>query len=264
MNLSEVFNKWFGGFGRPRVIWAGGTRFSQFSGNIYDHDIVRSIIDCIATHVAKAEALHVRLDDQGRIKDVKRNSPYVKLLNMRPNGIMSGYELKYKLASQFELNNICMAYVRWEGPQPVGIYPIDYQQYQVVKTASGDWGVRFTDQTSTEYLLPLDEVAVARKFFAKDPVYGESNEIIRDRLTTMQAADSGIVDAMGVSNKVRLVHKVKRAIVSNPDAINDASEFAKRFEKAAQERFYCWRRSRLTLPKAAMSAIVAPDVYMFQ
>ena len=86
------------GFTKINYVYAGSSsRSAPFNKEAYQQEIVRSVIDAIATHAAKAEALHVVLDRDGRVKDIKRNSPYVKLLNQSPNPLMTGYDLKYKV-----------------------------------------------------------------------------------------------------------------------------------------------------------------------
>lgn len=44
------------------------TKSTPWSREVYEQETVRAIIDCIATHAAKAEAMHVVLDKDGRIK----------------------------------------------------------------------------------------------------------------------------------------------------------------------------------------------------
>ena len=85
-----VFSNFIDAF-RPKVrVYMGPVgRSKPWTREVYEQETVRAIIDCIASHCAKAEAMHVIVDQKGRIKEVKRNSPYAKLLNMQPNTLMS-------------------------------------------------------------------------------------------------------------------------------------------------------------------------------
>ena len=103
-----LFDKLFGKVRVRYVYYGAAGRSAPFDREAYEHETVRAIIDCIATHCAKADAMHVVLDKEGRIKDIKRNSPYVKLLNQQQNDFMTGFDLKYKLLTDIEANTTAL------------------------------------------------------------------------------------------------------------------------------------------------------------
>lgn len=234
MGLMDAFKNWFGGRGTRVIWWPAGTRGPGPVREIYEHDVVRAVVDCIATHAAKSTAMHVRVDDKGRISEILRNSDLSKLLTIRPNGLMTAYDLKYKLVTQLLTRTTSMAYIRWDGPHAVGIYPIDYQQYEIFEGSGGVWGVTFTDPTGQQYTLPLDETAVLRKYYNADPVYGSGNRPLIEAIGTMQSADRSVRDSVDISNKARILHKTKKSMLSPADKTGNAEEFAKRFDEAGK------------------------------
>ena len=57
------------GFTKIRYVYGGSSsRSAPFSQEAYEQEVVRAVIDCIATHAAKAEALHVIMDKDGRVR----------------------------------------------------------------------------------------------------------------------------------------------------------------------------------------------------
>lgn len=164
-----VFSALFGRFRPKTKLYFGlGGSSPGWNRDVYEQETVRAIIDCIASHAAKAEAMHVILDRNGRVKEIKRNSPYVKLLNQRPNSLMSGFDLKYKLVAQLEDKTTALAYIKWEGPEgttPTAIIPISYQQFTFGRIDGGGYAVRFDSPTvlfeysGTEYKEQIDRHA---------------------------------------------------------------------------------------------------------
>lgn len=229
--LNSIFSKWFGSW-RPRITLYMGAQNTKFNREAYEHACVRAIIDCIATHTAKAEALHVVVDENNRISKILRNSPYAKLLNIRPNELMSGYDLRYKLISQLESNTTAILYVKWRDGKPEAIYPVNYRQFQFAQAADGSWAVLFTDSMGAEHKLPMEDCVVLRKYYNNSDVYGDGNGPVYEVLDTLKAADSSFAAAVEASSKVRFLHKKRSINVSPLDKTVNASEIGARLENA--------------------------------
>ncbi|MFA7256801.1 MAG: phage portal protein [Kiritimatiellales bacterium] len=231
-----LFQKLFG-FVKIRYVYAGSSaKSAPFNKEIYEQETVRSVIDCIASHTAKAEAMHVVLDKEGRIKEIKRNSPYSKLLNLQPNGLMTGYDLKYKLISHLENNTISMCYIKWGGKdnmQPVMMIPVAMNSFEICPIDTGGYAVKFVDDEGTERALPIEDVVLLRKFFNRYDVAGDGNDAITDTLTMIKATNASLLDAVTVSNKIRGIIKQKKAMLDGDDVKLSQQSFAERYSAAA-------------------------------
>lgn len=214
----------------------GGTsaRSAPFSKEAYEHETVRAVIDCIATHAAKASAMHVILDKDDRVKEIKRSSPYVKLLNQRPNPLMTGFDLKYKLITHVESNTTALCYVKWNGTIPEAMIPIAFQHFEVLSISDGGYAVQFTDYDGTQYTLRIEDVIILRKFFNTRDVSGDGNEPVYNTLDMLKAADEGLKDAVTVANKVRGLLKQKKAMLADTDVAASTAKFTERFNSAAE------------------------------
>lgn len=229
-NLLDLFRP------KTKIYYGAGGRSVAWNREIYEQETVRSIIDCIASHAAKAETMHVIVDHQGRIKEIKHNSPYAKLLNQRPNPIMSGFDLKYKLVAQLEEKNTAMAYIKWEGITPKAVIPIQYSFFEFYGLQGGGYAVQFTDETDGKvYTLNVEDVVILRRHYNHHPLAGDSNRPIYNTLTMVKASDEGLVEALTVANKVRGLLKQKKAMLAPEDVEKSTKEFVDRFQKAAKE-----------------------------
>lgn len=229
-----LFSKLFGKV-KVRYVYSGAAaRSAPFDREAYEHETVRAVIDCIASHAAKAEAMHVILDKDGRIKEIKRNSPYAKLLNQMPNPLMTGFDLKYKLITHLEAYTTALCYVQWEGTTPKSMIPISYSNFEIMPIDGGGYAVQFTDYNGMQYAVNIEDVIVLRKFFNTRDVAGDGNEPVYNTLDMLKAADEGLEQAVTVANKVRGLLKQKKAMLSAEDVQKSTDDFMTRFNYAAE------------------------------
>jgi HK97 family phage portal protein len=206
----------------------------NWSRNGYHHDMVRAIIDCIATQVAKSEVMHVVMDENGRIQKIVRNSPYSKLLNARPNDLMSGYDIKYKLAAQLEMYTTALCYIKWDGLRPEMMIPVDYSQYEILEMSGEGYAIRITDRMGERTAVPLEDVVIIRKFYAEGEASGDGNEPLREVLRMQAETDEGLQRAIRTSNRIRGLLKQKVSMLDAEDSSAAGDAFGKRFDKAAE------------------------------
>lgn len=204
-----------------------------FTGDAYEQRTVRSIIDTIATHFAKSEAMHVIVDKNGKIKSVEHNSAYARLLNQQPNPWMSAFDFKYKLVASLESTTTSMVYVRWAGNLPAMFMPINYSTAEIYPTIAGSYAIKFYTTDGEKYTLPIEDVIILRKFFQKSDLWGDGNLPIYSALNLIKAGDQAFSEAMSVSNKMRGILKQKKAMLDPKDVEKEADLFAERYIRAA-------------------------------
>lgn len=230
-----IFNNFFK---KVKTVFAGSyfgyqARSSPWTADAWDHDIVRGIVDCIATHAAKGTMQHVIVDKDGRISETKRDSRIVRLFNEKPNDVMSGFELKYRFFAQLETQTTAVLYIKFENGEAAAVYPVDYRMFEFREVQGGGWAILFTDYEGIEQVLPLECCVVVRKFYNYRQAAGDGNKPIYNVLSMAKASDEGFVQALTVSNKVRGLIKQKKAMLDPEDVKKSQTDFAKRFEDAA-------------------------------
>lgn len=232
-----ILKNFLNSFKQRFVVYTGFSRAhsSPFNKNLYEQETVRAVIDCIATHAAKAEAMHVVVDDKGRIKEIKRNSEFVRLLNEQPNAIMSGFDLKYKVVTQLETHTTALCFVKWgKDLKPEYFIPIPYNSFEFIPVSDGKYAVAF-DYEGEKYNVYLHDMVVLRKFFNNYEVAGDGNDPIYSCLDMAKAANEGFIQALQVSNKVRGIHKQTKAMLSPEDVQKNTQKFVDSFNEAANK-----------------------------
>lgn len=209
-----------------------------WSGSIWEHDICRATIDAIATAVASGTFIHVVVDENEKIKEVKHSSPYAKVLNERPNDVMTAWDLKYRLAAQLETKTTAILYVTWKTVGhlvvPDQVIPVDYSSYSFAKTATGTLAVEIRPTEGGVFYLLAEDCVILRKFYQNRLGGGDGNRPLYQVLGMSKASDEGFIESLQVANKVRGIHKHKVASLKDEDVEKDQEAFAKRFAHAAK------------------------------
>jgi HK97 family phage portal protein len=178
--------------------------FTPWSGNPYEADVVRAAVDAIARNAAKLKAKHIRRVD-GQIIPV--GGQIERLLQIRPNPLMSAYDFLYKLVTTLLIDNNAFAYPVWEGPNLVAIWPINCTAAEFLEDDSGMVFVKFHFGGAQSVILPYDEVIHLRRHFYKNDLTGETNTPINSTLEAIHTANEGIAQAVKTSAHLRGILK---------------------------------------------------------
>ena len=209
------------------------TRSAPFNKEAWYHDTFRATVDAIASHGAKGQFQAVIYNKDGRIKEIVRNDPMARLLNIKPNDIMSGTEFKYRMIANLETKTTAFAYVKWNGLKPEAIYPVDYTSYEFKKVTTGGYAVEFIDYDGVTTPLPLECCILMRKFYNDRLVSGDGNDPVYKILDMSKASDEGFIESLLVSNKIKGVIKSKKAMLDPKDVQKGQDQFIERMMSAA-------------------------------
>ena len=237
--LSKFFNLFKPKTASSLTTYTFGRGYSgRYYFDAWEQDIFRAIVDCIATHAAKGKIRHVRLDSDGQVKTVIHNSEYAKLLNIKPNPIMSAYEFKYWFFSQLETKGLAVAYIKWitDGSRvvPDTIFPVSYSSLDIRELVGGGYAIEFDDYEGVHRFLPLEDCIIVRKYYNNDLAKGDSNSPIYAVLDMEHASDEGFIESLKTANKVRGIHKHKMAMLADDDIKKQSDAFEARFKDAAE------------------------------
>lgn len=210
------------------------SRSAPFDREAWYHDTFRATVDAIASHGSKGQFQAVVMNKDGRIEKIVRNDPMARLLNVRPNDVMTGTEFKYRMIANLETKTTAIAYVRWKGTVPEAIYPVDYTNYEFKAVEGGGYAIEFTDYEGITRALPIECCVVMRKFYNDRIASGDGNGPIYKVLDMSKASDEGFIEFLSVSNKVRGIVKQKRAMLDPEDVKKGQDDFTSRFEHAAK------------------------------
>lgn len=165
------------------------TRSAPFDKEAWYHDTFRATVDAIASHGSKGQFQAVIINKEGRIEKVIRNDRMTRLLNERPNEVMTGTEFKYRMIANLETKTTAVAYIKWNGIKPEAIYPVDYTSYEFKKVIGGGYAIEFTDYEGEVKALPLECCIIMRKFYNDRLASGDGNAPVYKVLDMSKASD---------------------------------------------------------------------------
>lgn len=183
-----------------------GGSFSAFSGSAYENDVYRSAVDAIARNAAKLKAVHTVT--YGGNRQPSNDRRLQRLLQVSPNEFMSAYDLIYKLASQFYLNNNSYAVLDWnERGQLAGIYPVNYSHVDFAADEAGGLYVKFTFRNGRQGIFAYDDVIHLRRHFNGNELLGDDNRALDAALELAHTQNQGLVNSIKASANLRGILK---------------------------------------------------------
>lgn len=211
-------------------------RLGRFDRDVWDYDVTRATIDAIASHAAKGQFRAVRRDKSGRITQVLHNDPMCRLLNLRPNPLMSGTEFKYRMVANLETRTVAVAYIQWDADfmKPLGVYPIDYTTAEIHPVVGGGFAMRFFDCDGVETVLPMEQLIIVRKFYNDRLAGGDGNAPAYGVLDLARASDEGFIQCLTINNKISGILTQKKAMLDPKDIRRSQEEFQQRVTEAVE------------------------------
>lgn len=219
---------------KTTYITGGGTRSRPYNRSIESDEICSGILDCNATHIARGQMVHVVIDADGRVQQMKRSSAYTKIFQ-RPNPFMTRQDFLYSMAWQLQIANVALAWVKWDpGMKPVEIWPLIYLNFEVRKTTSGGYAVEFCDRDGNHRVVLMEDLIVIRRKYDGTGFSGQGNNIISNSIEIVSQMDESLKQIAEVSNKIHGAVKQKNSMLA-PNANNKNQEsFDVRVKNAAK------------------------------
>lgn len=215
-------------------ISGSGTRSRPYNVRIENEEICSSIIDCNATHIARGQVLHVIQDENGRIKNIKRNSMYTKLFN-RPNPMMTRQDFQYAMAWQLQLINTSIAWIKWDARMhPVEIWPITYLDFEIREIKGGGYAVQIHDFDGQRYTVRMEDLICLRRKYNGQGYAGQSNTPVTKSLEMVNSLDEGLKQALEISNKIHGIVRQKNSMLAPKSADKTQEDFITRMMKAGK------------------------------
>jgi len=194
--------------------------FSAYNGDAYSNDIFREAVDSVARNAGKLKGSHiVRYHDQGRTAgDAHLN----RLLQVRPNQLMSSYDFIYNMVTKLFLYNNSFAYIdRDDRGNVVGFYPIGAVHVDIVSDLAGRLFCSFSLKDGTKVHLPYCDIIHLRRFF-KDDLLGADNSAIAPGLELAQTQNDGIIAGIKSGASIRGILKFTQLL--SPEKLKKEKE----------------------------------------
>ncbi len=221
--------------GRTAYLAGYGTRSVNVNYDMQRDATCMAILDTNATHISRGQIVHVIKDQNGRIKEIKRNSDYTKLF-ARPNPLMTAQDFKYAMAWQAQVTNTAFAWIRWDDRmRPVEIWPLVYLTFEIRELVDHKgYAVALRTPEGTNVVVNMEDLVVIRRKYDGATYSGMSNEALNGSLEMMQSMYASLKQAMEVSNKIHGLFEQKHAMLAPKSAEQAQKDFAKRVKEAEE------------------------------
>lgn len=194
--------------------------FTAYSGDAYGNDIYRGAVDAIARNIGKLKGSHViRYADHDKVDgDCRLN----RLLQVRPNPYMSAYDMLYKIATHYYLNNNAFVLLQREGRSITGIYPITASSMQMLSDGAGDLYCKFFFRSGRTAIFPYEDVIHMRRNFNNDELLGDGNSALDPALELAHTQNQGIISGIRAGANIRGILKFTQ--IMSPTKLKEEKE----------------------------------------
>lgn len=194
--------------------------FSAYNGDAYSNDIFREAVDSVARNAGKLKGSHVVRypDHKQEIGDSRLN----RLLQIRPNPLMSSYDFIYNMVTRLFLYNNSFAFIdRNDRGDVVGLYPIGAVHVDIVTDQIGRLFCCFSLRDGSKVHLPYSDIIHLRRFF-KDDLLGADNSAIAPGLELAQTQNDGIIAGIKSGATIRGILKFTQLL--SPEKLKKEKE----------------------------------------
>lgn len=189
--------------------------FSNWDGQLYESELVRSAIDARARHISKL-----------KVEMIGSAQPQLKTqIKKKPNSFQTWSQFLYRLSTILDMHNTAFIIPLYnKNLEIVGYYPILPTQCEILKDKMDNAWLRYTFLNGDKASIEFEKCGVLTKFQYKDDVFGSSNFALEDTMKLINIQNQGITEAIKNSATYRFM-----AQVNNFAKAEDLAKERKRF-----------------------------------
>lgn len=200
-----------------KLLTAYGPVFHNFTGSIYESELVRSAIEAKARHISK-----LKVEMQGEAQ------PNLKAkLKHAPNEWQTYPQFLARCSTILDCtNNLFIVPVQDRYLETIGFFPVLPDRVKLLEDKSGRLWLRYTFRNEQSGIVEFDRCAYLNKHQFKSDFYGDSNRALDNTMDLITIQEQGIKEAVKNSASYRFM-----ARVSNFTSPSDLAEERSRFSR---------------------------------
>ena len=173
--------------------------FSNFSGSIFENELVRSIIHAKAKHSAKLSP-HIE------------GSAYKNLdntLKFKPNEFQSTYDFLYKMRLLYEIDTYVFIIPIMSKDELVieGFYPLKSENVEIMDYKGESW-LRYRFNNGQYAAIEYERVGVISKMNYQNDFIGDGNSVLNDTMNLLSIQNQGIQEAIKKTARIDFVARL--------------------------------------------------------
>lgn len=171
--------------------------FTTYDGGVYEMEITRACIHTFANHASKLLPTVTGADLRG----------IQKLLDNKPNFMMTSAQFIYKVATIVEAQNTCFIVPVLDNHDCLaGYYPCNPQSTELVEY-DGQPYLRYTFTNGAKAAIELERCGVVSKFLYTNDIFGETNEALEPTMQLIDLQNQGIIEGIKSGAHFRFMAK---------------------------------------------------------
>lgn len=238
MNFRNAISQLFGKVkniirtGTWREVGSYQSTFSNFGGNIYANEVVRSCIRTLSEHSSKANVRVVRRVGKDKVDGDKILE---KMIQYRPNMYMNGKDFISKVRTRLEIDNTAFIFIqRDDYGKCVGLYPIPQAEAQAIDS-NGRLYIQFSFRSGYKQVCSWEDLAVLRKDYNNSDIFGDSNTPILTSLELLNVTNQGLGNAIKSTANLRGILKSTKAMIDPEDVKRQKDNFVRDYMSISNE-----------------------------
>ena len=177
--------------------------FTSFKSGLYEMDLTRSSIHTLANQTSKLNPIIVG----NGYKSLE------KILQVRPNSLMTAQQFLYRLRTIYECENnayIIPIYADDTAMKIVGLYPISTIGSELIQTG-GKIYLKYT-LGSLSKAIEYEKVGHLKKHYYRSEYFGESNGALSSTMELLATQNEGIISGVKQSASIRFLAKLQNVL----------------------------------------------------
>ena len=185
--------------------------FSSFTGSAFNSPVFRAAVDAVARHCAKLTA-H------------SDNRPLETLLTESPNAYMSCYDLLYRVAAAYFINNNSFCLIERGGGGVSALYPLNPSSTEFQQGADGALYVLMRFADGREVIFPYSDIIHLRRHYFNHELTGADNSPLYGLLEVSDVLNQGI--SASVKNGTSIKGVLQFTSLVNPQQLKAENSFS--------------------------------------
>lgn len=192
--------------------------FRNFSGSIYESDLVRSAIEAKARHISKLK-VELQGDAQASLKARIKHAP---------SSWQTWPQFLARASTILDCtNNLFIVPVQNDMFETIGFFPVLPSAVTLLEDKTGKLWVRYSFRSGMSGIVEFDRCAFLNKHQFQNDIFGDSNTALRRTLDLISINDQAIREAAKNSSTFRFMAQVSN-FASPDDIANEMSRFTEK------------------------------------
>ena len=177
--------------------------FRNYSGSIYESDLVRSAIEAKARHISK-----LKVEMQGEAQPALKAK-----LRHTPNPWQTWPQFLARSSTILDCtNNLFIVPVQNRYFETTGFFPVLPENVKLVEDKSGKLWLRYTFHNNEHGVIEFERCAYLNKHQYKSDFFGDSNRALNRTLDMISINDQAIEEAVKQSGSYRFLAQVSNFV----------------------------------------------------